>query len=124
MRTQPCRRNTVRRQKDLCRSVARKFPDLDALLSHAYDTCKVGLKTKHLGFHKALCVLMGWNWHVAPDTSKAHHSIPAEEVNAMKGDLMLWLPVVVVHDSSIANKANDTETKIVSIEEVEGVMAG
>ncbi|CAD6268233.1 unnamed protein product [Miscanthus lutarioriparius] len=84
----------------VCRSVARKFPDLDALLSHAYDTCKVGLKTKHLGFHKALCVLMGWNWHVAPDTSKAHYSIPSEEINAMREDLMLWPPVVVIQNSS------------------------
>ncbi|CAL4903987.1 unnamed protein product [Urochloa decumbens] len=107
----------------VCGSVARKFPDLDALLSHAYDTSKAGLKTKHLGLHKALCVLMGWNWLVAPDTSKAHHSIPSEEVNAMRGDLMLWPPVVVVHNSSIVNKEKDTEAKIVSMEEIEGVLA-
>ncbi|KAF8658146.1 hypothetical protein HU200_059617 [Digitaria exilis] len=105
-------------------SVARKFPDVDALLSHAYDTCKAGLRTKHLGFHKALCVLMGWNWLVAPDTSKAHHSIPYEEVNAMRGDLMLWPPVVVIHDSSFVNKTEDSEEKIVSMEEIEGVLAG
>lgn len=104
-------------------SVARKFLDLDALLSHAYDTCKAGLKTKHLGFHKALCVLMGWNWHVAPDTSKSHHSIPSEEVNAMRGDLMLWPPVVVIHNSSTGHEAKDTDAKIVSIEEIEGVLA-
>ncbi|TKW07309.1 hypothetical protein SEVIR_7G297400v4 [Setaria viridis] len=107
----------------VCGSVARKFPDLDALLSHAYDTSKAGLKTKHLGFHKALCVLMGWNWLVAPDTSKAHHSISSEEVNAMRGDLMLWPPVVVIHNSSIVNKAKDTEAKVVSMEEIEGVLA-
>jgi len=105
-------------------SVARKFPDLDALLSHAYDTCKAGLKTKHLGFHKALCVLMGWNWHVAPDTSKAHHSIPSEEINAMREDLMLWPPVVVIQNSSTGNEAKDTGAKVVSIEEIEGVLAG
>ncbi|KAL6906145.1 hypothetical protein ACP4OV_003746 [Aristida adscensionis] len=107
----------------VCGSVARKFPDVDALLSHAYDTCKVGLKTKHLGFHKALCVLMGWNWHVAPDTAKAHHYIQAEEVNAMKGDLMLWPPVVIIHNISIAKKTKDTEAKVVSIEEIKGVVA-
>ncbi|CAN6349106.1 unnamed protein product [Urochloa humidicola] len=107
----------------VCGSVARKFPDLDALLSHAYDTSKAGLKAKHLGFHKALCVLMGWNWLVAPDTSKAHHSIPSDEVNAMRGDLMLWPPVVVIHNSSIVNKEKDTETKIVSMEEIEGALA-
>ncbi|CAN6353034.1 unnamed protein product [Urochloa humidicola] len=107
----------------VCGSVARKFPDLDALLSHAYDTSKAGLKTKHLGFHKALCVLMGWNWLVAPDTSKAHHCIPSEEVNAMRGDLMLWPPVVVIHNSSIVNTAKNTEAKIVSMEEIEGVLA-
>jgi hypothetical protein len=101
-----------------------KFPDIDALVSHAYYTCKVGLKTKHLGFHKALCVLIGWNWHIAPDTSKSHYSIPAEEVNAMKGDLMLWPPVVVIHNSSIAIKTKDTESKIVSKEEIEVLLAG
>ena len=67
---------------------------------------------------------MGWNWHVAPDTSKAHHSIPSEEVNAMRGDLMLWPPVVVIHNSSTGNEAKDTGAKIVSIEEIEGVLAG
>ena len=107
-----------------CNSVARKFQDIDALASHAYDTCKPGLRTKHLGFHKALCVLMGWNWHVVPDSSKAYQSFPTEEVNAMKGDLMLWPPVVVIHNSSIANKSKVAEAKIVSIEEIEGVLAG
>ncbi|KAL5213147.1 hypothetical protein ABZP36_023994 [Zizania latifolia] len=106
----------------VCDSFTRKFPDIDALISHAYDTCKVGLKTKHLGFHKALCVLMGWNWRVAPDTAKAYHSMPDREVNAMRGDLMLWPPVVVIHNSSIASKANATEAKIVSMEEVEGAL--
>lgn len=105
-------------------SVARKFPDVDALLSHAYDTCKEGLKTKHLGFHRALCVLMGWNWNVAPDTSKAHHSIPFEDVNAMREDLMLWPPVIMIHNGSTDNEAKDTGAKIVSIEEIEGLLAG
>ena len=105
-------------------SVARKFPDIDALMSHAYDTHKPGLKTKHLGFHKALCVLMGWNWHVAPDTSKAYQSVPAEEVNAMKRDLMVWPPVVLIHNSSITNNAKIAEAKTVTIEEIEGVLAG
>ncbi|KAK3139439.1 hypothetical protein QOZ80_5AG0383220 [Eleusine coracana subsp. coracana] len=71
-----------------CGSVARKFPDVDALVSHAYDTCKM-----------------------------------AEEVNAMKGDLLLWPPVVVVHNSSIAIKTKDAEFKIVSKEEIEGLLA-
>jgi hypothetical protein len=105
-------------------SVARKFLDIDALMSHAYDTCKPGLKTKHLGFRKALCVLMGWNWQVAPDPSKAYQSFSSEEVNAMKGDLILWPPVVVIHNSSIANKLKVAEAKIVSVEEIEGVLAG
>ncbi|KAG8093669.1 hypothetical protein GUJ93_ZPchr0012g21816 [Zizania palustris] len=108
----------------VCDSFTRKFADIDALISHAYDTCKVGLKTKHLGFHKALCVLMGWNWRVAPDTAKAYHSMPDREVNAMKGDLMLWPPVVIIHNSSIASKENATEAKIVSMEEVQGALAG
>ncbi|WVZ88601.1 hypothetical protein U9M48_035101 [Paspalum notatum var. saurae] len=107
----------------VCGSVARKFPDLDALVSHAYDTCKTGLRTKHLGFHRALCILMGWNWQVAPDTSKAHHSISSEQLNAMRGDLMLWPPVIVIHNSSIVNKAKDIEAKVVSVEEIEGVLA-
>uniref|UniRef100_J3NBS3 XS domain-containing protein n=2 Tax=Oryza brachyantha TaxID=4533 RepID=J3NBS3_ORYBR len=106
----------------VCGSVPRKFLDMDALISHTHDTCKMGLKTKHLGFHKALCVLMGWNWHVAPDTAKAYHSMPDDEVNAMKGDLMLWPPVVVIHNSSIASKGKATDAKIVSKEEIEGVL--
>uniref|UniRef100_A0ACD5YI34 Uncharacterized protein n=1 Tax=Avena sativa TaxID=4498 RepID=A0ACD5YI34_AVESA len=66
---------------------------------------------------------MGWNWHVAPDSSKLYQFIPTEEVNAMKRDLMLWPPVVIIHNSSIANKAKVGEAKIVSIEEIEGVLA-
>jgi hypothetical protein len=67
---------------------------------------------------------MGWNWLVAPDTSKAHHSISSEEVNSMRGDLMLWPPVVVIHNSSIMNKANNTEAKVVYMEEIDGILAG
>lgn len=42
----------------------------------------------------------------------------------MREDLMLWPPVVVIQNSSAGNEAKDTGAKVVSIEEIEGVLAG
>ncbi|ONK57399.1 uncharacterized protein A4U43_C09F120 [Asparagus officinalis] len=46
----------------VCGSLSKEFSDVHSLLIHSYQTRKVGLRTEHLGFHKALCVLNGWNW--------------------------------------------------------------
>lgn len=71
---------------------------------HAYNSSVE--RTDHLGFHKALCVLMGWNYWKAPDDSKLYQSLPADEQAANRDDLIIWPPLVIVHNT-ILGKRND-----------------
>ncbi|KAM0940348.1 putative XS domain-containing protein [Dioscorea sansibarensis] len=101
----------------VCRSQTKYFPDVHGLVSHAYYFPKVGLRTEHLGLHKALCLLMAWNWHMAPDNSRKYQSSTATEAKALKEDLILWPPMIVIHNSSIGAK-----NKIVTIKRMEEIL--
>lgn len=95
------------------------------MLAHTYHARKGGLRTDHLGLHKALCVLMGWNWHVAPDTSRAYESSSAVvEAKALRDDLILWPPLVIIHNSSIGIKVSADKAKIVTTEQMEELLRG
>lgn len=98
--------------------------DIHSLLTHSYHSLKVGLRTDHLGFHKALCVLNGWNWLVAPDTSKAYSRNPPPEIKTLKEDLIVWPPIVIVHNSSIGNKSKTNGPRVVSNERLEEMLKG
>lgn len=41
---------------------SKEFPDMHSLIMHMYNPDKADLLVDHLGLHKALCVLMGWNY--------------------------------------------------------------
>lgn len=71
---------------------------------HAY-TCEISeLRIDHLGLHKALCVLMGWNYAKAPDSSKAYQSLSADEAAAKKEDLIVRPPTVIVHNTNTGRR--------------------
>ncbi|KAJ6793736.1 Uncharacterized protein M6B38_235000 [Iris pallida] len=108
----------------VCGSTSKDFMDTHSLLTHTYHSLKLGLRTEHLGFHKALCLLMGWNWLVPPDTSKAYMSKCDVEVKALKEDLILWPPVVVMNNSSIGVKNNANAPKVITVEAMEGILKG
>ncbi|KAL5974588.1 hypothetical protein ACLOJK_031258 [Asimina triloba] len=101
--------------------LSKQFVDTHSLVAHAFNSLKVGLRTDHLGLHKAICVMMGWNCLIAPDTGKAYQSVPVAEASALKEDLILWPPLVIIHNSSIGEKDNDARV-VVSNERMEEIL--
>ncbi|KAK1382654.1 XS domain-containing protein [Heracleum sosnowskyi] len=86
------------------RSESKEFTDTRRLATHAFMSHKVGLRTQHLGLHKAICVLLGWKSEVAPNVvTWSPETISSAETLAQKEDLIIWPPVVVVHDSSTSD---------------------
>jgi hypothetical protein len=73
--------------------------DLHALLNHAYYAKNQEHRADHLGFHKALCVLMGWNYSVAPVHKTAYQALSTIDAEANQGDLILWPPTVVIENT-------------------------
>lgn len=79
---------------------AKDFPDMHALVMHTYNSDNADLRVDHLGLHKALCVLMGWNYSKPPDNSKAYQYLSADEAAANLDDLIMWPPLVIIHNTN------------------------
>nr|DAD33683.1 TPA_asm: hypothetical protein HUJ06_012534 [Nelumbo nucifera] len=73
---------------------------MHALIMHTYNSQSADLRVDHLGLHKALCVLMGWNYKKPPENSKVYQSLSADEAAANKDDLIMWPPVVIIHNTN------------------------
>ncbi|KAK6254953.1 hypothetical protein SCA6_016258, partial [Theobroma cacao] len=89
-----------------CGRSSKDFPDMHGLIMHTYYSDNADLRVDHLGLHKALCVLMGWNYSKPPDNSKVYRFLPADEAAANQEDLIMWPPVVIVHNT-ITGKSKD-----------------
>lgn len=85
---------------------SKDFSDMHGLITHTYYSDNSDLRVDHLGLHKALCVLMGWNYSKPPDNSKAYRFLPANEAASKQEDLIMWPPVVIVHNT-ITGKGKD-----------------
>ncbi|KAJ4834368.1 hypothetical protein Tsubulata_040007 [Turnera subulata] len=81
---------------------SKDFPDMHSLIIHAYNSNDAD----HLGLHKALCVLMGWNYSKPPDITKAYQFLPADEAAANQEDLIIWPPTVIIHNT-VTGKGKD-----------------
>ncbi|KAL2324401.1 hypothetical protein Fmac_023459 [Flemingia macrophylla] len=79
---------------------AKDFPDMHALIMHTYHLDNADSRVEHLGLHKALCVLMGWNYSKPPDNSKAYQFLSADEAAANQDDLIMWPPLVIIHNTN------------------------
>nr|POE81498.1 hypothetical protein CFP56_29124 [Quercus suber] len=96
--------------------------DTQRLVTHAFMSHKVGLRSQHLGLHKAMCVLLGWNTVVPHDTiTWSPEALPNVEALAQKEDLILWLPLIVVHNISMSD-SNPRKWKFVKVEEVDAFL--
>ncbi|XP_045787979.1 uncharacterized protein LOC123883275 [Trifolium pratense] len=80
--------------------VAKDFSDRHALIMHTYYSDNADLRADHLGLHKALCVIMGWNHSKPPDNSKAYQYLSADEAEANQDDLIMWPPLVIIHNTN------------------------
>ncbi|CAA6658556.1 unnamed protein product [Spirodela intermedia] len=90
-----------------CGRVSKEFGDMHALVMHTYYSQNADLRVDHLGLHKALCVLMGWNFKRLPETSKAYQSLSAEAATENREDLILWPPIVIIHYTSFGQRKKD-----------------
>ncbi|KAK7268422.1 hypothetical protein RIF29_21120 [Crotalaria pallida] len=106
------------------RSSSKEFMDTQRLVTHAFMSHKAGLRAKHLGLHKAICVLMGWDTVIPQDTvtwvpQVLHHT----EALAQKEDLIIWSPIVIIHNISMYDD-NPQNWKVVSMETIEALLRG
>ncbi|KAL4312653.1 hypothetical protein GQ457_01G022380 [Hibiscus cannabinus] len=85
---------------------SKDFSDMHGLIMHTYYSDNVDMRVDHLGLHKALCVLMGWNHSKPPDNSKAYRFLPADEAASNQEDLIIWPPMVIIHNT-ITGKGKD-----------------
>ncbi|XP_038900433.1 uncharacterized protein LOC120087658 [Benincasa hispida] len=106
----------------VCGSKSKEFADALSLSQHASQTLE-GSRAEHLGLQKALCWLMGWSSEAAPDGRWVRRILPLEEVLALKEDLIIWPPVLIIHNSSIAIDS-PSERVAISCEELEVVIRG
>lgn len=85
---------------------------------------KAGLRAEHLGLHKAICVLLGWSTVVPDDTiTWVPQVLPKAEALAQKEDLILWPPVIIVHNISFSH-TNPEMWKVVTMEALEAFIRG
>ncbi|KAG7946273.1 hypothetical protein I3843_14G031500 [Carya illinoinensis] len=104
------------------RSVSKEFMDTQRLVTHAFMSRKVGLRAQHLGLHKAICVLLGWNTVVPQDTiTWVPQVLPNAEALAQKEDLILWPPVIIIHNISLSDN-NPGKWKVITVEEIEAFL--
>ncbi|KAI3754850.1 hypothetical protein L1987_54642 [Smallanthus sonchifolius] len=91
-----------------CARSSKDFPDMHSLIMHTYNPEKSTSDqvADHLGLHKALCILMGWNYLMPPDNSKVYQRLSAEEITADRDDLIMWPPHVILHNT-ITGKGRD-----------------
>lgn len=97
-------------------SASKEFLNTKALATHAYMSHKSGLRPHHLGLHRAICFLMGWNTMPDPDSGTwVPEILPKPEALAQKEDLILWPPVVIVHNISLSNNDHN-KWKLINID--------
>lgn len=106
------------------RSLSKEFMDTQRLATHAFMSHKVGLRAQHLGLLKAICVLLGWSTAVVPDTVTWFPApLSSAEALAQKEDLILWPPVIIIHNSSVPY--NDSEGRgVITVEALEDFLRG
>ncbi|KAI4995995.1 hypothetical protein ZWY2020_040497 [Hordeum vulgare] len=96
----------------------RESMDLHALLNHSYNTRNPELRADHLGLHKAICVLMGWNYSIDPVNRKAYQTLSTADAEASQGDLILWPPTIIVENLYKSN--SDRQKDVMSNKEMDG----
>lgn len=100
-----------------CAVCNRDSVDMHALLNHSYNTKNPESRADHLGLHKAICVLMGWNYSVDPVHKKAYQTLSNADAEANRGDLILWPPTIIVENTY--KSRNDGQKEAMSNNEME-----
>ncbi|KAL8094260.1 uncharacterized protein LOC141689431 [Apium graveolens] len=107
----------------VCGSNSREFVDTKSLVVHTFYSIKGGLRALHLGFHQALCMLMGWKNKISDGRKWFCELLSDGEASSLKEDHIIWPPVVIIHNSSL-NSNDFDERVIVSIEALASMLRG
>ncbi|WOG94502.1 hypothetical protein DCAR_0313798 [Daucus carota subsp. sativus] len=107
----------------VCGSNSKEFLDTKSLVEHTFYSQKVGDRALHLGFHRALCMLMGWKNRTAGGRKWFCELLSDSEASSLKEDHIIWPPIVIIHNISL-NSNNFDERVIVSIEELASILRG
>lgn len=102
-------------------SNSKEYADTKSLVGHTFYTPKN--RALHLGFHRALCMLMGWKNKIAGGRKWFCELLSDSEASSLKEDHIIWPPVVIIHNSSL-NRDDFDERVIVSIEALESILRG
>ncbi|KAE9461308.1 hypothetical protein C3L33_06761, partial [Rhododendron williamsianum] len=105
----------------VCGSDSEEFTDTESLAVHACTVPKVGLRAQHLGFHRAVCSLMGWKSAEILNCQWVCQLLPDAENVALKEDLIIWPPVVFIHNSSLGDINPDGRVSV-PVEMLEGIL--
>ena len=62
------------------------------------------LRLEHLGLYKSLCVLLEWSYASSPDHEESYQSFSEPEEMENNQDLILWPPLVIIHNAFIGEK--------------------
>ncbi|RWW62372.1 hypothetical protein BHE74_00030497, partial [Ensete ventricosum] len=102
---------------------SKDFADVHGLIMHTYSSQNADLRVDHLGLHKALCVLMGWNYLKAPENSKAYQLLSADDAQASREDLIIWPPTVIIHNTS-SGRRKDGRIEGMGNREMDNILKG
>ncbi|XP_076928728.1 uncharacterized protein LOC143592782 [Bidens hawaiensis] len=91
-------------------SLSKEFLDTQRLAMHAFMSHKSGLRAQHLGLLKAVCVMLDWNSVIPADSPRWFpEPISTTEALAQRQDLIIWPPLVIVHNTSILSSNSKGE---------------
>lgn len=102
---------------------SKDFPDAHTLVMHAYNIESADSIVDHLAFHKALCVLLGWNFSMPPDNSKAYQNLSIHQLEANQDDLIMWPPSVLIHNST-TGKSKDGRMEGIGNRAMDAILKG
>ncbi|KAL3812619.1 hypothetical protein ACJIZ3_013887 [Penstemon smallii] len=100
---------------------SKDFPDAHSLVMHAYNSDNDDSIVDHLAFHKALCILMGWNYLMPPDNSKAYQNFSTDDADANQNDLIMWPPSVLIHNT-MTGKGRDGRMEGIGNRALDGIL--
>lgn len=96
---------------------------MHSLVLHTYNSDSADSLMDHLGLHKALCALMGWNYSITPDNSRVYQSLSASEAAANQEDLIIWPPTVIIHNT-ITGKGKEGRMEGLGIKAMDSYIRG
>lgn len=127
LNTNPGRQKKLKEQgkagtlKCIICSSSKEFIQTKDVAMHAFTSLKVGFRAAHLGFHRALCALMGWDPTIVSYGRWISKSLSDVEAWAIKEDIIVWPPVVIIHIGSARDFYDNEQVKI-PIEQLENIL--